>query len=332
MRKSEIAISFGSSETVIYLKGAGIVLREATLAMRQNNGTWIFGNHAKKEISKKGSMVTFVEPISMGAVKDEVIASEFLKFCLNKIISRGIFTPSIKAIFLVPCGLNMANRITLKNVAYRSGITEVVFINNVIAVKFGYGLPAFNKDTFVICDIGGGKTDIGIVSGTQLLGGVTLGIGGKAMDFAISNYVERSYALKISDSTAEEVKIEIGSLHTSDKGSFEITGYEIDTRAPRTEVLYASDIKNSVEEFYSEIATQTENLIKSIGIDISSDLIKNGILLAGGGSNISGLDKLLKTKLGLKVSVCEDLENVNMLGARQILSSIDLENKIKADN
>jgi len=332
VKKNEIAISFGSSETVIYLKGAGIVLREATLAMRQNNGSWLFGNTAKDELSKKGSMVTFVNPISSGRIKDEDIASAFLKYCLNKIISRGIFEPNIKAIFLVPCGLNLVERSTIKNVAYKSGITEVVFIPNVVAIKFGYGLPAYNKDTFIICDIGGGKTDVGIVSSTQLLGGVTLNIGGKAMDFALTKYIERSYNLKISEKSAEELKQEIGSLHDSDKGSFEVSGFQVETRMPQTEVLYASDIKNSIEDFYQEIAKQVDNLIKSIGIDISEDLLRNGILLAGGGSNISGLDKYFKTKLGLKVSVCEDPENVNMLGAKQILASTELEKTILLNN
>ena len=332
MKKSEIAVSFGSSETVIYLKGAGIVLREPTLAMRQNNGTWLFGNSAKEQLNKKGGLVTFVYPVNAGKIKDEAVASAFLAFCLTKIISRGIFEPSIKATFLVPCGLNLADKTAFKNVAYKGGITEVSFIPNVIAIKFGYGLPAFNKDTFIICDIGGGKTDIGIVSSTQLLGGVTLGIGGKAMDFALANYVERSYGLKISERTAEEVKIEVGSLHDSDKGSIEVSGFDVDTQMPKTEVLYASDVKNSVDDFYGEIVNQIDNLIKSIGIDISEDLLKNGILLAGGGSNISGFDKFLKTKLGLKISLCEDAENVNMLGAKQILASAELEKTILADN
>lgn len=332
MKKSEIAISFGSSETVIFLKGAGIVLREATLAMRQNNGAWVYGNLANKHLSKKGSVVTFVNPVMGGAIKDEEVAVNFLKYCLNKIISRGIFEPSIKAIFLVPCGLNLIDRSTFKNVAYKSGITEVVFVPNVIAIKFGYGLPAFNRDTFVICDVGGGKTDIGVVSSTQLLGGITLGIGGKAMDFAISNYIERSYQLKVSDRTSEEIKKEVGSLHPSDKGSIEVTGFDVETHIPRAEVIYASDVKNSVEDFYSEIIKQIDNVIKSISIDISNDLLKNGILLAGGGCNISGLDKLIKTKLGLKVSLCEDAENVNMLGAKQILASSELEKKIIMDN
>jgi len=117
-----------------------------------------------------------------------------------------------------------------------------------------------------------------------------------------------------------------------DKSSFEVSGFEVNTRMPHTEVLYSSDVKCSVEEFYNEIINQIDNLIKSIGIDISEDLLNNGILLAGGGSNISGLDKVIKTKLGLKVSLSEDPENVNMLGAKQILASPEFEKQILADN
>lgn len=330
--KNELAIELGASQTTIFLKGSGLVLKEPSIIAFCDGEVLAVGTEAKKLIGKTSKDVEFVHPFQDGTIKDEISAIVLLKSFLAKIIVQGLFAPNIKAIFEVPCGTTAIERSVIEKVAYKCGIDEVLFVPTVICSKVGFGLDLKLNEAVLVCDIGGDKTDIAIVSKHSILTGLTLGFGGKDMDIAICQLAERSYGLKISLEACEKLKIEVGSLFTNDKSNMEVSGIDIATKSPKTEVLFASDVRGAVIDFYKEIIKKTEAVIASASEAVMSDLSRNGIFLTGGASQILGLDLLFKNELGLPVKRAEDAENCSILGAGILLSDEKTLALIKKDN
>lgn len=319
MSKINLAISFGSSETIISIKKQGIVLREPTM-MLKTDGNVFYGIDAKSQTGRASVESVFSAPVKEGKIADEYVATEILKTFISKITEkRAFFKPQIFATFLVPCSLSADQKVSFKNVAYGAGICIVKFLPVVIASKKGYLQDSTKKDGAVICDIGGEKTDIAIVSENKIIAGLTLGIGGANIDFALMDYIEKIYDLKISIQMAEKIKIEVGSLYANDKSDMEVGGISAIEKVPKTEIISASDVCNVAKEFYEEIAMQVANLLKGCSSDISSDIITNGIFLSGGASLMPGLKTVFENKLSLPVFVNSSADIISVIGANKII-------------
>ena len=330
--KNEFAIELGTSETKIFLKGSGLVLKEPSIIAFNDGSVVALGKEAKKLIGKTSKDVEFIHPFAEGVVKDEVAGVALLKNFISKIIVHGIFPARMKAVFSVPCGMKSDERVLIEKVAYKSGIDEVLFAPTVICSKASFGLDLKLNEAVLVCDIGGGKTDIAIVSKHTILSGVTLGVGGNDMDIALCNFIEKTYGLKISLEACEKLKIECGSLFTNDKSNMEVCGIDVETKSPRSEVLFASDVRCAVIDFYKDLIKKIELVIASASEAVMGDLLKNGILLTGGASEILGLDALLKNELGIPVTKASDAENCSILGAGQLLSDEKMLYLINKDN
>jgi len=256
----------------------------------------------------------------MGVITNEKDAVLYLKSMLKKVIKKNlIFNNEVHAMVIVPCGISKEQKSVFKNVFFASGISKIDFVPSAIATKLGY-MNLENKDACITIDVGGGKTDIAFVSGDRVIASMTLGIGGKIMDLAVINYVERSNKMRISLVQAERLKTEIGSLYPGDRADMEVTGVEIFERKLITEILTASDVNDAVGDFYREIAEQVENLLKGISGDITNDILSNGIFLSGAGSKIVGFDVMLKNILAMPVTLANDLEFVAIKGCLKLLN------------
>lgn len=330
--KNEFAIELGTSQTTIFLKGSGLVLKEPSVIAFNDGSVLALGTEAKKLIGKTSKDVEFVHPFSDGIIKDEIASIVLLKNFISKIIVHGIFPTHMKAVFSVPCGMKEDERVLIEKVAYKCGIDEVLFAPTVICSKASFGLDLKLNEAVLVCDIGGGKCDIAIVSKHTILSGVTLSFGGNDMDIALCRFIEKTYGLKISLEACEKLKIECGSLFTNDKSNMEVCGIDVKTKSPRTEVLFASDVRCAVIDFYMDIIKKIGLVIASASEAVMSDLLKNGILLTGGASQILGLDTLIKNELGIPVRRADDAENCSILGAGQLLSDEKMLYLINKDN
>lgn len=329
---NELAIEIGTSHTTIFLKGSGLVLREPSIMAFSDSDVVAIGTAAKKMLGKTSKDVQFVHPFGDGIILDEIPAIVMLKSFLNKIVVQGLFPAKIKAVFLTPCGIGPEEKSLIEKVAYKSGISIVSFAPNVVCAKVGFGLDLKLNEAVLVCDIGGGKTDIAIVSKHSILSGLTLSIGGNDMDLAINKLIEKSSNLKISLQATEKLKIEAGSLYINDRSNMEVSGIDTVSKSPKSEVLFAGDVRSAVVDYYKEIIKNIKLVIASASEAVMSDLSKNGILLTGGASQIPGLDLLFKSEIGLPVKKAEDAEITAILGAGQLLSDEKMLVKVTSDN
>ena len=324
MASIKIAIDFGSSKTKIFEKDCGLVLVEPTLVAlsEHTGGTQIkaFGIEAEQMEGKTGDKSIVFSPIDGGEVKSEEYASALLKHFLQKIKPKSIFAKSIDAVVCVPCGLDEEQKESYARVCYKAGIASVKLVPSVITSALGGGKFVHTPTTYLIVDIGHGCTDIATVNMNTILKGCTIGIGGEMMDDAVMCAVEENYQTFISSQTAKQIKEEIGSLFDRDIQNMEVLGVDSASQSPKTTIVVADAIKDSLLNLFEKIAYAIESTINMCSPDICSDISRGGLFFCGGVSKISGLEEFMRKRLKLPVRVIEDPHICSILGCGKLLS------------
>jgi rod shape-determining protein MreB len=312
--KINLGIDFGGSYVSIYKKGEGVIFKEPSLiAVKGSNSKYkitAIGNEAKNKQNKHNDVLVF-SPFSEGLVKSVDYASLYLKNILLKLFKRVMFS-KICCTLAIPCGTNLHQEKEYMQIC--SGLkinclgTVRGAICSVISAKDNPHYPQ------LIVDIGGAKTDVAVVNGNSILHGATLGLGGTAMDNSIINAVEKKYDLIIDELTAEMIKNNIGSLYSNDTLNTEIIGIDIKTQTPRGCVVYSKEIRECLIPYFNEIV----NVIKATFSEFSESelvpIVKNGILLTGGITGISGIEQFFSNKLGINATISEYADNSVILG------------------
>lgn len=329
MNKIKYAIEIGGSYTKIYVKDEGFALCEPTLISAEPTAQGYqiigMGSEAKEMLGKTNDSVEVFSPISNG----EIINYEYLKQLLIYFLEKVEFKKNREScIVLVNCGLEDEARENFLHLMYEIGFKEVYLIPTILCTCLGAGKNISSTKTNMMINIGGANTDIAVINMNSIVKGATLGLGGRAVDVAIANTIAYNHGLVLGVGTSEKLKIQVGSLYQNDTLNMEVTGIDVETKLPRSYIISSTDLLPVLEPFFEEIVRSIDVTITSLPPELSSDIINNGVLFAGGMSKIAGLENYLKRNFRYPFKIVDDAENVSILGAGKLLDDQELLEKI----
>lgn len=328
---NDIAIDLGTANTVIYVRGKGIILNEpSVVAVRlHTKNVLAAGTRAKEMLGKTPENIVASRPMRDGVIADYELTESMLRYFIGAIHEgRGglFFKPRPRMIIGVPSGITQVERRAIEESAKEAGARMVRTIMEPMAAAIGAGLPVQEPSGNMIVDIGGGTTEVAVISLKSIVFCRSVRVGGDEMDVAIVQYVKRKYNLLIGERTAEQVKMEIGSALLEGefhKKSMAVKGRDLVTGVPKTVVLSAPEVNEALLETIASIIDAVRVVLENTPPELSSDLVVSGITMAGGGSLLRGLDKLLSMETGLPVVVAEDPLFCVVKGAGKVIEDLD---------
>lgn len=306
----DIGVDLGTANTLVFVKGQGVTVREpSVVAIDENTGQVLaVGNEAKMMIGRTPGNIKAIRPLKDGVIADFDITQTMLKHLISSSISSSfIFRPRV--IVGVPSGVTDVERRAVEEAAYQAGAKEVYILEEPMAAAIGAGLPVEEPRGSMVVDIGGGTTDIAVISLGGIVTSISLRVGGDKMDEAIIQYAKRNFNLLIGERTAEEVKINLGCAYPDVEESeknLEIRGRDLVSGLPRTVCFTSTEIMKALEEPVHAIVNGVRSTLENAPPELSADIIESGIVLTGGGALLKGLDKLLSEETGIRVVVSEN--------------------------
>lgn len=329
LMSEDMAIDLGTANTLVYAKGRGVVLNEpSVVALRQERGMMVpyaFGNEAKLMLGRTPEKIEAIRPLKDGVIADFRAAEEMIKYFIQRVHNRRSFTgPMI--IICVPAGSTPVERRAIQQSAENAGARDVYLIEEPMAAAIGAGLPVTEPTGSMIVDIGGGTTEIAVLS----LGGIVYArsarVGGDKMDEAIINYIRRYHNLLIGEATAERIKKEIGAACAPMDGQgrlLEIKGRDLMNGVPKELVLSEAQIAEALIEPVNQIIEAVKVALECTPPELSSDIVDKGIVMSGGGSLLKHLDIVISQATGLPVFVAEDALSCVAVGTGKVLEQVD---------
>ena len=311
---SDLAIDLGTANTLIFVRDKGIVLDEpSVVAIRHEGGPQgkktlqAVGHEAKAMLGKVPGNIEAIRPMKDGVIADFTVTEQMLKQFIRMVHPRSTFRPSPRIIICVPCGSTQVERRAIRESALGAGASEVYLIEEPMAAAIGAGLPVSAASGSMVVDIGGGTTEVGIVS----LGGMvyknSARIGGDKFDEAIVNYIRRNFGMLIGEQTAERIKKEIASAFpTGEVMEMEITGRNLSQGVPQSFVISSTEILEALTDTLNNLVSTVKIALESTPPELSSDIAERGIMLTGGGALLRDLDRLISEETGLPVLIAED--------------------------
>ena len=330
---SDMAIDLGTANTLVYVKGKGIVCNEPSVVAvaRGTDKVLAVGAEAKRMLGRTPGSIVAIRPMKDGVIADFDATERMLNYFISKVHDRkALFSPRI--VVGVPSGITQVERRAVKGAAEKAGAREVYLIEEPMAAAIGAGLPITEPSGNMIVDIGGGTTDVAVISLAGIVYSKTVKIGGDKMDEAIVNYMKRKYNLLIGERTAEEIKIEIGSAYSLDgddsKKTMEVKGRDMVSGIPKTLLVDEEEIREAIQEPVIAIVNTIKLTLENTPPELAADIVDRGIVLAGGGALLKGIDVLLREETGLPIILAEDPLSSIVLGAGKVLDELDLLRKI----
>jgi rod shape-determining protein MreB len=324
---NDLAIDLGTANTLVYVKGKGIVCNEpSVVVMRKDDRKPIaVGTEAKRMLGKTPANITPIRPMKDGVIADFDATGEMLKYFIKKVHNRRSFI-SPRIIIGVPSGITQVEQRAVKEAAQVSGAREVYLIGEPMAAAVGVGLPVGEPSGNMIVDIGGGTTDIAVISLNGVVYSKAVRVGGDKMDESIMAYIKRRYNLMIGDTTTEQIKINIGSAYkiNNEQRVMEIKGRDLISGIPKTLLINEDEIREALQEPVSTILDTIKVILENTPPELAADIVDRGIVLAGGGALLRGLDLLIREETGLPVIVAEDPLTAVVRGVGKMLDEIDL--------
>ena len=314
MFSNDLSIDLGTANTLIYVRGQGIVLNEpSVVAVRQDRaigGTRsvaAVGAEAKQMLGRTPGNITTIRPMKDGVIADFTVTEQMLKQFIKMVHPRTLFTPSPRIIICVPCGSTQVERRAIKDAAEAAGATAVYLIEEPMAAGIGAGLPVSEASGSMVVDIGGGTTEVGVIS----LGGMvykgSVRVGGDKFDEAIISYIRRNYGMLIGEPTAEAIKKNIGSAFPgSEVKEMEVRGRNLSEGVPRSFTISSNEVLEALTEPLNQIVSAVKNALEQTPPELGADIAERGMMLTGGGALLRDLDRLLAEETGLPVLVAED--------------------------
>jgi rod shape-determining protein MreB len=330
---NDLAIDLGTANTCVFARGAGIVLNEPSIVAVNNVSDKIeaVGTEAKEMLGRTPGSITAIRPMRDGVIADFDAAERMLGYFIKKANPRKTFSRP-RVIIGVPSEITQVERRAVKDSAYRAKASEVHLIEEGMAAAIGAGMPIGEAVGNMIVDIGGGTTDIAVISLAGVVYSRSVKVAGNAMDEAIINYIKREHNLLIGERTAERIKIELGSAAPPVKQKeMEVKGRHVIEGKPTTIVLNDGQIREALADPVRQIIQAVRDGLERIPPELSADVCDRGIVLSGGGALLQNLDERLRRETGLPVEVAEDPLSAVVLGAGKMLSDFALLRKIAID-
>lgn len=327
----DLGIDLGTANTLVHVKGKGIIIREpSVVAIVRDTGEVIaVGNEAKKMIGRTPGNIIAVRPMKDGVIADFDVTQSMLKYFISKAI--GSKNPFLRprVIISVPSGVTTVEERAVKEAAVQGGAKEAYLIEEPMAAAIGAGMPVYEPMGNMIVDIGGGTTEVAVISLGGIVTSKSIRIAGDELDEAIVYYIKKAYNLSIGERTAEEIKIEIGSAFRDDeaeysKASMEVRGRDLLSGLPKTIDVTATEIRNAIAEPVAAIIDAIRVCLEKTPPELASDIMDRGIMMAGGGSLLRGLDKLVRAETGMAVHIAEEPLTAVAMGAGKALDNLHI--------
>lgn len=327
---NDIAIDLGTANTLVYLKGNGIVLNEPSVVAvdQKSKKVYAVGAEAKAMLGKTPDHIVAIRPMKDGVIADfeitEVMLREFIRKSQKK---RFFIRPRI--VISVPSGITEVERRAVTDSAQNAGAREVYLVSEPIASAIGVGLPVDKPSGNMVIDIGGGTTEIAVIALNGIVTDISIRVGGDEMDEAIVQHIKKAYNLLIGDQTAEHVKMVIGSATKLKKEEeLEIKGRDLVSGIPKTLRISSVEIREALAEPVSNIVAALKTALEQTPPELAADIVDRGIVMTGGGSLLRGLDALLKEETNLPINVVEDPLTCVVLGSGKILGNLYLYERV----
>jgi rod shape-determining protein MreB len=305
---NDIGIDLGTANTLVYVRDKGIVLQEPSVVAINSESREVVavGNEAKRMLGRTPMNINALRPMKDGVIADFEISEAMLRYFIQKVNNSMRFVPP-RVVVAVPSGITEVERRAVKESAIHAGAREVRLLQEPVAAAIGVGLPIDEPTANMIVDIGGGTTEVAIISLSGVVFSKSIRVGGDELDTAIVNYMKRAYNLMIGDRTAEEIKMRVGSAAPLDEEpTMEVKGRDSVAGLPKTLHISSQEIREALADTINSITELVRNALERCPPELSADLVDRGFILAGGGAMIRSLDRLLSDATGLPVFVADD--------------------------
>ena len=330
---SDLAIDLGTANTLVFAEGRGIVVREPSIVAvnKITNKVEAVGSAAKDMLGRTPGNIVAIRPMKDGVIADFEVTERMLDYFIKKAHGRSLFVRP-KIVISVPSDITQVEKRAVKDSALQAGASEVFIVEQAMAAAIGAGLPITEPTGNMIVDIGGGTTDVAVISLAGIVYSKSVRVASNEMDEAIIQYIKRKYNLLIGERTAEAIKIEIGSAYPLDEPiSMEIKGRDLVEGVPKTLNLTDAEVREALAETVGIILDAVRVALEKTPPELSADIMDKGIVLTGGGSMLKNLDRRLREETGLPIATAEDPLSSVALGTGAMLADIDLLRKISLD-
>ncbi|MBW7862636.1 MAG: rod shape-determining protein [Rhodocyclaceae bacterium] len=328
---SDLAIDLGTANTLIYVRGKGIVLDEpSVVAIRTEGGPnakrtiQAVGAAAKQMLGKTPGNINAIRPMKDGVIADFVVTEQMIKQFIKKVHDSRMFSPSPRIIICVPCGSTQVERRAIRDAALAAGASQVFLIEEPMAAAIGAGLPVSDATGSMVVDVGGGTTEVGVISLGGMVYSGSVRVGGDKFDESIINYIRRNYGMLIGDTTAENIKKGIGSAFPgSEVRELEVKGRNLAEGIPRSFTISSNEILEAVTEPLNQIVSAVKIALEQTPPELGADIAERGMVLTGGGALLRDLDRLLMEETGLPVIVADEPLTCVARGCGMALEKMD---------
>jgi rod shape-determining protein MreB len=326
---SDLAIDLGTANTLVYVKGKGIVLSEpSVVAVRKNgrgtNKVLAVGKEAKMMLGRTPGNIVAIRPMKDGVIADFEITETMLRHFIRKVHNRrSLIRPRI--IVCVPSGITQVEKRAVRESAESAGAREVFLIEEPMAAAIGAGLPITEPTSNMVLDIGGGTTEVAVISLAGIVYSKSVRVGGDKMDEAILQHIKRKYNLLIGERSAEQIKTTIGNAFQSDKVErMQIKGRDLVSGIPKIIEIDSDETRESITEQIETIVETVKIALEQTPPELAADIVDRGIVLTGGGALLKSLDKLLREETGLPITITDDPLSTVVLGSGKALDNLDI--------
>jgi rod shape-determining protein MreB and related proteins len=327
----DLAIDLGTANTLIYLRGKGIVLDEpSVVAIRQEggpNGKKVIqevGIAAKQMLGRTPGNITAIRPMKDGVIADFTVTEQMLKHFIRKVHNSRLFKPSPRIIICVPCGSTQVERRAIRESAIGAGASRVFLIEEPMAAAIGADLPVGEATGSMVVDVGGGTTEVGVIALGGLVYKGSVRVGGDKFDEAIINYIRRNYGMLIGETTSEQIKKEIGSAFPgSEVREKEVKGRNLAEGIPRSFTISSNEILEALTDPLNSIVSAVKSALEQTPPELAADIAEKGMVLTGGGALLRDIDRLLMEETGLPVVIAEDPLTCVVRGSGKALEKME---------
>ena len=328
MFSKDIGIDLGTANTLVYMRGKGIIIREPSVVavdVKQDRVRYV-GQEAKDVIGRTPGSIVAVRPLKDGVIADFDMTTSMLQAFIRKALKGRSFGPSrVRVIICIPSGVTAVERRAVKEAAQNAGAKRVSIIEEPMAAAIGAGLPVAEPTGSMIVDIGGGTSEVAVISLGGIVSSRSVRVAGDEFDSAIINYIKKKYNLLIGERTAENVKTAIGSAYpyTDNEPSMDIKGRNLLNGLPENITITSEEIREALSEPLSHVIDAIKVTLEKTPPELAADIIDQGITLAGGGANLKGLDLLIHSETGMPVKIAERPLDCVADGTGKVLENID---------
>ncbi|MCL2337929.1 MAG: rod shape-determining protein [Firmicutes bacterium] len=327
----DMGIDLGTANSLVYVKGRGIVLREPSVVaiQRDNDHVLAVGEEAKQMIGRTPGNIVAIRPMKDGVIADFDVTQSMIRYFINKALRKGSFLIRPRVVVSVPSGVTAVEERAVREAALQAGAREAYLIEEPMAASIGAGLPVHEPTGNMIVDIGGGTTEVAVISLGGIVNSRSIRIAGDEMDEAIIQHVKKAYNLMIGERTAEEIKIEIGTAYPLEEvETYEIRGRDLISGLPKTIEITSEEIHKALFEPVSSILEAIKNTLEITPPELAADIMDRGIVMAGGGSLLRSLDRLVSEQTGMPVHMAEAPLLAVAYGTGRVLENIDILRKV----